>query len=93
MTVWPPSFIPVEIYDPLSFGEAVLIYLGIPLLIILVVSVLVSAPSWTRQGRHRPGQGWDADPLTLGASERGAEPAELAAGQNPADPGGGSGRW
>jgi hypothetical protein len=95
MTIWPPSFAPVETYDPLSIGQALLLYAGIPLLIILTVVLLVSAPSWTRQGRHRPGMGWDADPLTISSDNSAVAPA-LPAGDGPdayRDSGGGSGRW
>lgn len=96
---WVPSNMPVEVYTPFTIGQVLFYFVLLPLLFVLLVVVLVSAPSWTRAGRHRPGQGWSSDPLLIGA---GAESAPaLAAGDraagaddaDDADTGGSSGRW
>lgn len=66
------------------------IFVGIPLLVILTVSLLVYAPSWMHGPRYRPGQPWAsksewfgtsvaADPsggVVLTADAEGAEAAE-----------------
>ncbi|MEJ7629045.1 MAG: hypothetical protein WKF54_05580 [Nocardioidaceae bacterium] len=61
---------------PLSTLNALLIFAGIPLLVILVVSLLVFAPSWVNGPRYRPGQPWDARSEWFG----GAVPAQPPAG-------------
>lgn len=103
---WLPSLIPEQVYDPLSLLQIVLVYLGIPLLVVLVVVLLVSAPAWTRQGRHRPGLGWDSDPLLVGSgapsdatsaldatAARVDEDGSPAETDSPGSAGGSSGRW
>ncbi len=93
---WVPTNMPVEVYTPLTIGQVLLYFVLVPLLFVLVVVVLVSAPSWTRSGRHRPGQGWSSDPLLIGAGAE-AAPAltaeEGSPAQDDADTGGSSGRW
>ena len=85
---------PIEVYTPYSLGESLLLFLGIPLLFIVVVALLVYAPGWTRSGRHRPGQGWDADPLWIAPGGADTGPPELpATPDSPSETGGSSGRW
>jgi len=42
----------------ISTLETLAIFVGIPLLVILAVSLLVYAPSWVHGPRYRPGQPW-----------------------------------
>ncbi len=85
---------PIEVYSPYSLGEALLLFVGIPLLAIAIVTLLVYAPAWTRSGRHRPGQGWDADPLWIAPDgTEPAPPALPATSDAPPETGGSSGRW
>ncbi len=93
---WVPSNMPVEVYTPFTTGQVLFFFVLLPLLFVLVVFVLVSAPSWTRSGRHRPGQGWSSDPLLIGAGPEAAPalgPGEGSAADDGADSGGSSGRW
>jgi hypothetical protein len=47
-------------------GETVLVFVGIPLLIIAVVGLLVFAGSIARGPRYRPGLSWWAPPVWIG---------------------------
>jgi hypothetical protein len=68
--------------------EVLAIFVGIPLLVILTVSLLVYAPSWVHGPRYRPGQPWDSKSEWFGTSvaadpppgllDRGAQDAEPA---------------
>ena len=68
--------------------EVLAIFVGIPLLVILAVSLLVYAPSWVHGPRYRPGQPWESKSEWFGASiaadpspgllDRGAGDAEPA---------------
>ena len=51
----------------LSTLEALLIFAGIPLLVIGVVSLLVMAPSLAKGPRYRPTEEWEADSEWFGA--------------------------
>jgi hypothetical protein len=67
----------------MSTLHALLLFGGVPLLVIVVVSLLVMAPSLAKGPRYRPDQEWDAEPEQFGASplDRGSSPAgELEAG-------------
>lgn len=78
--------------------HTLLLFVGGPVLIIAVISLLVIAPSLARGPRYRPGQEWDAEPEWLGSGElSGPAPGstpELTSGR-PADQetGGASARW
>jgi hypothetical protein len=48
--------------ETMSVADAVLIFLGIPLLVVLLVWLLVSAPSWTRGGRPDAADAWTGEP-------------------------------
>ena len=88
----------VEAYTEPTLLQVILIYAGIPLLVIVVVVLLVSAPSWTRKGRHQPGAAWEGDALVLGSSgatapalpDAAAAVAEAGEGGRP---GGSSATW
>lgn len=51
----------------MSTLHVILFFAGIPLLAIVVISLLVMAPSLARGPRYRPGQPWDAEPEWFGA--------------------------
>jgi hypothetical protein len=53
----------------MSTLHALLLFVGGPLLIIAVVTLLVMAPSLARGPRYRPSQQWDADAEWFGAPE------------------------
>lgn len=52
--------------------ETLLVFGGIPLLVVVVVSLLVMAPSLAKGPRFSPGQPWDAEPEWFGAPEGGS---------------------
>lgn len=52
----------------MSTLDVLLVFVGIPLLVIAAVSLLVYAPSWVKGPRYRPGQSWDASAEWFGAS-------------------------
>lgn len=56
----------------MSTLHALLVFVGIPLLAIGVISLLVMAPSFAKGPRYRPGQDWDAQPEQFGALPVGA---------------------
>ena len=51
----------------MSTLEALLFFGGIPLLAIIVITLLVMAPSLAEGPRYRAGQEWDTEPERLGA--------------------------
>jgi hypothetical protein len=56
----------------MSTLHGLLLFVGIPLLAIAVISLLVLAPSLAKGPRYRPGQDWDAQPEQFGALPVGA---------------------
>lgn len=40
--------------------------IGIPLLVVALVSAIVLGPKWSRAGRWRPGQPWHNEPMWFG---------------------------
>lgn len=82
----------------MSALHVLLVFVGIPLLVILTVSLLVYAPSWVKAPRYRPGQTWEATSEWFGAvatartpstgSAAGAETAAASSGS-----GGASADW
>ena len=55
--------------DPsvMSPGEALLIFVGIPAVVVALVWLLVSAPGWTRDGRPTDSEAWTGEPVVVGA--------------------------
>ncbi len=51
----------------MSTLHAILLFVGVPLLIFVAITLLVMAPSLAKGPRYRPGQGWDAEPEWFGA--------------------------
>lgn len=79
---------------------ALLFFAGIPLLIVVVLTLLVMAPSLAKGPRYRPGQEWDAEPEWFGGREvQGADSTDrqITSGSSTAhsdsDSGGASARW
>lgn len=64
---------------PMSMLHIILLFAGVPLLVIVTVALLVYAPSWVKGPRYRPGQHWDARPEWFGAPQD-PEVADLAPG-------------
>lgn len=55
----------------MSTLHAMLFFVGIPVLIFVVVTLLVMAPSLAKAPRYRVGQDWDAAPQWFGVLPRG----------------------
>lgn len=62
---------------PMSTLHIILLFAGVPLLVIVTIALLVYAPSWVKGPRYRPGQQWDALPEWFGAPDS-TEAAGLA---------------
>ena len=78
----------------MSTGQAVLVFLGIPLLVVGLVWLIVSAPGWTRSGRVTDADAWSGDPLVIDSSASSAS-AALPSAESAVDDvtGGTSARW
>lgn len=87
----------------ISTLHVLLLFVGIPLLVIIVVSLLILAPGWGKAQRYRPGQPWAARTEWFGgavAVQPGgtagvASPAERVGATDRHDPdtGGASAGW
>jgi hypothetical protein len=84
---------------PMSTLHALLLFVGVPALIVGVITLMVIAPSLARGPRYRPGQEWDAQPEWIGGSSEIASTStnqQLTTG-HPSDvsseQGGASARW
>lgn len=64
--------------EAMTAVQALALFLGIPLALAAVVSLLVMAPSWTRAGRVGPGGAWFAEPTWLHSSTSGLAPDTAA---------------
>ena len=60
-----PNALPPEVYTPLTVGQWVFILIGIPVVFAILVTLVHVGPGWTRGGRHRPGQEWEAAPVLV----------------------------
>lgn len=65
-------------------AQTLLVFVGIPLLVISVVTLLVYAPSIARGPRYRPGLSWWAPPVWIGGP---AEDPDEATGAPALTPG------
>lgn len=54
--------------DDLTTLQQVLIFAGIPGLVVLIAALAILAPGWTRAGRYRPGEAWNYEPVLINAS-------------------------
>jgi hypothetical protein len=81
---------------PLLSGHTLLVFVGIPVLVVAVVALLVFASSIASGPRYRPGLSWWAPPVWIGGpSNTKPDPAnlpELPAGKTPATAGSGVAR-
>lgn len=59
----------------MSMLTTLLVFVGIPLLAFVVITLLVMAPSLARGPRYRPGMDWDAEPEWFGAVPAGGSSA------------------
>jgi hypothetical protein len=69
-------------------GHTVLVFVGIPALVVAVVALLVFAPSIATGPRYRPGLSWWAPPVWIGGPSSRPAPIdapELAAGKEADD--------
>lgn len=66
--------------DTMSWGTALLLFVGIPLAFAAFVWLAVSAPGWTRKGRTDDAGAWTGDPLVIDSSA----PTEVEAGSGSA---------
>jgi len=84
---------------PLVSGQTLLIFVGIPALIVATVSLLVFAPSIAKGPRYRPGLSWWAPPVWIGGPAGAGDAVDapqLEAGSDPGTPlttGGASASW
>lgn len=80
-----------ETADGLSVLETVLWFVGVPLGLFVVITLLVMAPSAARGPRYRPGLGWWAAPVWFNGPD---DPdAAVRAAEPTAGGGGASARW
>ena len=61
----------------MSTGQAILVFVGIPLVVVAVIYLLVSAPGWTRGGRASSADAWTSDPMVLGPGDAAAPAAAI----------------
>ncbi len=85
--------------EPMSTLQALLIFAGIPLALVLVITLLVMAPSLVRGDRQQRGVSSWTEPQWFGgpgdavpAGRHGAQ-GQIGAGEKAEQPGGASARW
>ena len=76
----------------LSSGQLILVFGGIPLLVVAAVYLLAAAPGWTRSGRVDAGEAWTGDPVTVVGSVVPSSADQASAGAVDGT-GGTSARW
>jgi heme A synthase len=77
---------------PISTGTVLLLFVGAPLGLFLVITLLVVAPSLARGPRYRPGVGWWAAPVWFGGPGGDAQ-AAVESTERTRNGGGTSARW
>jgi hypothetical protein len=83
----------------MSTLEAIGLFVGVPALIVAVITLLVLAPSLAKGPRYRLGQDWEAQPEWFGddlPSTTAGDSRQLTTGETPEadlDQGGASARW
>lgn len=70
---------------PMGIGEAVLIFVVLPIAIAGIIWLLVKAPGWTRSGRTDADGAWTEEPLSVGAASA-DRPGLVESGQAPDAP-------
>jgi hypothetical protein len=91
-TTTSPGSVMDQQVQAMSPGTALLVFVGIPLTVVALVWLLVSAPGWTRSGRPDDTDAWTGDAVVVGA---GASAPAIAADADAADEptGGTSAAW
>ena len=77
----------------MSTGQVILVFVGIPLVVVGIIWLLVLAPGWTRGGRAGLGRGWTSDPLVLGSDDPAGEVPALGPDATHEQTGGTSASW
>jgi hypothetical protein len=78
----------------LNVLQSLLLYIGAPLGLFLLISLLVVAPSIARGPRYRPGLSWWAEPVWFGGPAGSPADAPTLSSVEPTrDGGGASARW
>ena len=86
-TTTPPGSVMDQQVETMSAGTALLVFAGIPLAVVALVWLLVSAPGWTRNGRPSDTDAWTGDAVVVGAV---APAAAISAGAADAAEAGGA---
>jgi hypothetical protein len=82
-------------HEKFSTLDVLLVFVGIPLLATLVITLLVYAPHMAKRPRYRPGRLYDADPLWFDGPSKPERALESTATAAPEDTrgGGASASW
>lgn len=75
--------------EPRSALETLTLFVGIPLGLFLLITLLTMASSMRRAPRYRPDREWDAESVWIGSDQ----PATQIAREGTGDGGGASARW
>jgi hypothetical protein len=70
--------------------ELIGVFVGIPLGVLLLIVLAVSAPSRVRDGRYRPGVPWAAEPVWFNGP---GDPTSRSTGAGRRSVGGAGGSW
>jgi hypothetical protein len=70
--------------------HVILLFVGIPLFVIIAVSLLILAPGWGKAQRYRPGQPWQATAEWFGGSVAVAPAVSTSPTTAAPDPSGGN---
>jgi hypothetical protein len=80
--------------------HVLMVFVGLPLALFLIITLLVYLPSMVRGERYKPGQAWRSEPEWFGGPRRGVEALEagdhgqpVSAGEHEDHRGGASARW
>jgi hypothetical protein len=71
---------------PMGLGQAVLVFVILPVAIAGLIWLIVKAPGWTRSGRTDADAAWTEEPLSVGAAASADRPGLVASGQAPDAP-------
>ncbi len=82
----------VDSGQALSWGQALLLFVGVPAAIVFVIWAVVWLPGAMRASRYRPAEGWAADPVWF-AGPIDPDTAVATAQRGDVVRGGASGSW
>lgn len=77
----------------LNAMQTVLIYLGAPVVLLLLIAAFAVLPGLTRRGRYRPGISWQHSPIWFGGPDRPEEALASAGSVEIGKVGGVSAQW